>query len=99
MAGNHQVDVVGAQNGSNTNGISAGIAADVGHPHFYAFDFKLFDLVAASANIAVVDVSGYGSNYRRNLLKAGDDADVAHITCVPNLVAVGKVDGVAVVPT
>lgn len=83
--------------GYHLAGIFAGVSADVGHPHVHPLDGKPLVLRVAQAQFVTVDVAIDGPEGFQGLEAVGqlDRADVAR---VPNLVALGKIFRVTVVP-
>ena len=71
----------------------------MGEPHVETFDGKYFYFGASAAHVAVVDVASYCSYHRGYSLKASDYVDIAHISGMPDFIAISKMCSVAVIPT
>lgn len=98
VSANHQIDAVFGEDAFHSGCIFPGIAPDVGHPDPDTLNFKTFHLFTAAAHVAVVDIATHGPYDRGYSFKPTDNVDVADIACVPYLIAILKVDCIAVVP-
>lgn len=78
-------------------GIFAGVSADVRNPHVDPFDGKPLVLWVAQAQFVAVDIA-IDSPEGFQCLEPVGQLDRADVTRVPNLVALGKIFRVTVVP-
>ena len=98
MSGNKQLRRRQPKPLSYARGIFAWIAADVRHHHLHAVGGENLNGIECTPSLGTVDIDVDSTHHRRHFAKALDDGHVANVAGVPNLVTVGKMLGVAVVP-
>lgn len=70
----------------------------MGHEHINPLDREFLDLTKTTAHIAVVYVAADTPDNRGDRFETAYDIDVADVTCVPYLVTLGEMLGIAVIP-
>jgi hypothetical protein len=86
------------QHTAHSGSIASGIASDVGHPHFHAFDSETLYLRTSPSDLTAVDIAIHCSDHRRDAFKATDNVYIADISGVPYLIAVLEVQRITVIP-
>ncbi len=71
----------------------------MGEPYPHTLHLKALCLAAVAAHIAMVDIASHRPYYRCNSFKALQYGDITYVTCMPDLVATGEMDRIAVIPT
>ena len=77
--------------------VSAWVASDVCHYYITLFDLELEHITETQAQLAPVDITAYGTHGAVRLQLVYDYL-AAYVSCMPYLIAVGKMVQVSVVP-
>ena len=98
MSADKQVWLVGQNFAIGLRAVTSGIAADVGHEHFDVFALEGEEFGTTPAHHSGVDVATDSAETRADGEQTAIGVFVADVAGVPYLVAVGEMDGEAVIP-
>ena len=98
VAGHHQSRAFLGKHAAYARGIASGIAADVGHEHFDVFALEGEEFGTTPAHHSGVDVATDSAETRADGEQTAIGVFVADVAGVLYLVAVGEMDGEAVIP-
>ena len=98
VAGYHQSGSVLSECLFHPRGVSSGISAYMPEMYPHPFGLEVEYLRTPAAYEAVVDVAAYCPYHRRYVFELLYDGYIAHIACVPDLIAAGEMCRIPVIP-